>query len=92
MVDYVAKTSTIGAIRFDCTHIKNSLQESGVCILPLNEAVAYCNADRQCGGIGITNDKNYHDHYDKSGRMPAAELFKGRTTKPNEEWTLYVKQ
>ncbi|CAF4051346.1 unnamed protein product, partial [Adineta steineri] len=34
IVDYVVTKNTIGANRFDCTHIKHSLQKSGVCILP----------------------------------------------------------
>ncbi|CAF0970895.1 unnamed protein product [Adineta steineri] len=92
IVDYVVTKNTIGANRFDCTHIKHSLQKSGVCILPLPEAIAYCNAERDCGGYGVTTDTAYHTSYDLKDRAPAAELFNGTKTVTNSGWTLFVKQ
>ncbi|CAF1608489.1 unnamed protein product [Adineta ricciae] len=92
MIDYKVTKNTIGADRFDCTHIKHSVQQAGVCILPLPEAVAYCNVDATCGGFGLTTNENYHHAFDLADRMPAAELFKGTKTVTNVGWVLYVKQ
>ncbi|CAF1220929.1 unnamed protein product [Adineta steineri] len=92
LVDDKFTKNTIGADRFDCTHIKHSLQQSGVCILPLLEAVAHCNAERDCGGYGVPTNTGYHNVYDLKDRASAAKFFKGTKILTNNEWTLFVRQ
>ncbi|CAF0885455.1 unnamed protein product [Adineta steineri] len=92
LVDDKFTKNTIGADRFDCTHIKHSLQQSGVCILPLLEAVAHCNAERDCGGYGVAANTGYHNVYDLKDHASAAKFFKGTKILTNNEWTLFVRQ
>ena len=59
MVDYKINTDSIGGDLFDCTRIKNSGQVAGACILPLPQAIAYCNVEANCGGFDLTTNVNY---------------------------------
>ncbi len=91
---FVSNSNTINNdVPYLCKDHKNNLDNKDLnCILPIADAITFCNSDNQCQGFMINTDENWQKMYSKNG-MQSVKLFgQGAISTPNEMWRTFKKQ